>query len=173
VNVETGDAVERKSLGAILSTLAPQAMDYDQWRQTKPSDSTISNMEPEPVFEEDEYNRVDLETMARLLNKLSSGILSVIPSLAMGKLTDELERLLQHAEEIGEVPKVSSMLAVFIGRMAAEKYTLINAILGRKLCETGGGSAACTQVATSYNFLRDHDDTTPEIKAEVVCFTHA
>jgi hypothetical protein len=32
-DVETGDAVERKSWGAILSALAPQAVNYDQWRQ--------------------------------------------------------------------------------------------------------------------------------------------
>jgi hypothetical protein len=76
-------------------------------------------MEPEPVFEEDEYSRVDLEVVARLLNKLSPGTLSVILSPGMGKLTDELERLLQHTEEIGKISQVSSMLAVFIYRMAA------------------------------------------------------
>jgi hypothetical protein len=76
-------------------------------------------METEPVFEEDEYSRLDLEVVARLLNKLSPGTLSVILSPGMGKLTEELERLLQHAEEIRKIPQVSSMLAVFICRMAA------------------------------------------------------
>jgi hypothetical protein len=50
--------------------------------------------------------------------------------------------------------------------MACGKSTLINAIVGENVSKTSASGVACTQVVTSYAFLRDEDETTQDIHAD-------
>jgi vacuolar-type H+-ATPase subunit I/STV1 len=146
---------------------------FDQWEDSVKAKRKKHDPSLEGLPETDRYSKIDHQAVLTHLKELSDQAQTILPTQEDVEETGELNHLAQHAAELPYPPMGSTKDVVFVGRMATGKSTVINAVIGKAVCDTAATGSACTQVVTSYAYLEDELEATEDVKSEVLFFTGA
>jgi hypothetical protein len=146
---------------------------FSEWENSERAKGDRHDPSLEPLPEIDRYSKIDHHAVLAHLQELSSQVEFILPPQEDVEETGELNHLAEHASVLSHPPKSSTKDVVFVGRMATGKSTVINAVIGKAVCDTAATGSACTQVVTSYAYLDDEVEATEDVKSEVLFFTGA